>query len=236
MVRHLLIVGILFALVANTGLSQEGKKEETFTDKITDAKQCCACAAHLNFSKSLGVPLDYLGSIGHRIYQARRAPDPVELALAGKALQVAEQVSGKTAAVTSADVLKDAVNIAKMRGISTEIKAVALIVTDDATQKDLAKEGTLATKREEEAAAKLKSGESTRELFGTLTVANHSNECIRIYVSGRYVGEVHRGQTRGFHVHDHNHYTQLEAFCEEGGHLVSRRSVHHSHGYYWHIH
>jgi hypothetical protein len=74
-----------------------------------------------------------------------------------------------------------------------------------------------------------------KELYGPLHVTNHSGECLRIYVCGRYIGEVHAGQCATFHVHDHSHETHLTAICE-GGHLISRRNLHgHFHRYDWHI-
>src|SRR5688500_10040767 len=85
--------------VATLGITDEPKKaaaeEKQIESKLKDGKQGCFRANTINFSKELGVPLEFLGSIGNRIYQARKAPDPVELAMAAQSLKVAEQVAQK---------------------------------------------------------------------------------------------------------------------------------------------
>lgn len=246
MSRSVLLAGLLLcslplALVAADKEAkepaQEVGKEEVIRCKLTtDGKRCCGAACTVNFSKELGLPLDYLSSIGHRISQARRTPDPVELAMAAQSLQVAEKVSGKNASITSEAVLKDAVDLAKMRAISSELAAVALVVTDDAARSELSKLAAAAKESEADKAAALKAGEETKELFGYLTVDNHTDECLRIFVSGRYKGTVHAGQRAYYHVHDHSDPTVLEAYCEEEGELV-RNSYNygHHHRLYWHI-
>jgi hypothetical protein len=204
--------------------------------KFSDAKPTCGAASRVDFVQELGVSLDYLNGIGHRISVARAKPDPVELAMAGQALAVAEKVSGKQASITSAQVIGEALDLAKMRGVSTELSAIALVVTDPEAQHGLTKAVALAEKREAEAAAKTTSGESAKELFGTLRVINHSDECLRIHVSGRYVGTVHAGRTGYFHVHDHSNPTHFDAYCEHDGELVREANLWgHRHSATWHI-
>ena len=227
------LVAAPFALAADDK-ADEKEVHCTYTKEKT---KTCGVACRVNFTKELGVPLDYLSSIGHRISEARADADPVELALCSQALAVAEGVSGKKASITAEQVKTEALSIAKLRGISTELSAIALIVNDADTKRDLEKQVALAKKREADSKAALDSKEDTKELFGTLVVANHSDECLRIFVSGTYVGEVHTGTTASFHVHDHNNPTVLEAYCEEDGELVGNKYVFgHRHYFHWCIH
>lgn len=241
MLRKMLVVGLLLGGLPLVAMAQDAKKDAKEDDakvvhsKISEGTKSCGAACRVNFTKELGLSLDYLGSIGHRISLARKSPDPVDLALAAQALSVAETVSGKKASITSEQVQAEALELVKMRGISSELSAVALVIP--AAKQDLEKLAVVAKKREEEGKKKTESGETSKALFGTLTVVNHSGECLRIYVSGQYVGEAHQGQTAYFHVHDHRNATHLQALCEEEGHLVSQQFVFgHQHGWHWHIH
>lgn len=242
MLRRFVCLVTVLGLAA-VGVCDESKKTappKEITLKSTigkDAKKCACVGCTVNFGKELGVPLEYLSGLGHRVHQARLSPDPVELAMAAQSLAVAEKVAGKKASVTSDQILKEAVALGKVRGISAELAALTSIVSDESVKQELDKEMAAAKTREEENAAALETGEQTRELFGTLTVANHTTECLRIYVSGRYKGTVHAGDTIGIHVHDHNHHTELQAICEHDGEIVSEECVEgHQHRYYWHIH
>lgn len=229
-------VACVAVLIAAPFLIAADKEEkEVHCTYAKEKVKTCGVACRVNFTKELGVPLDYLSSIGHRIAEARSSADPVELALCSQALAVAEGVSGKKASVTADQVKTEALNIAKLRGISTELSALALIVGD--AKADLEKQAALAKKREAEAKAALESKEDTKALIGTLVVSNHSDECLRIFVSGRFCGEVHAGQAAQFHVHDHNNPTTLEAYCEEDGELVGSKYVFgHQHYFNWCIH
>lgn len=232
-----LVGSLLIGLASIATAADPPATEKVFRCKIADARPTCGAACAVNFSQQLGVPLEYLGSIGHRISQARRAPDPVDLALAAQALAVAEKVAGKKAAITAEQVQAESLELAKMRGVSSELAALALILPDQAIQQDLQKQLTLARKRDQEAQESSKSDEVDKELFGTLTVTNHTAECLRIYVGGRYVGTVHAGYTGNYHVHDHNNPTHFDAYCEEDGELVREANLFgHHHRAYWHIH
>jgi hypothetical protein len=232
-----LLIGLPFLSAAETKPEIKASENVGHSTLGKESVKTCGAACSVNFGKELGLALDFLDGIGHRISTARKGPDPVDLALCSQALEVAETVSGKKAPITSAQIRTEAIDLAKLRGYSQELTAVALIVPDANVKKELQTQATIADKREKEAQAALKSGEAPKELDGTLTVANHSGECVRIYVSGRYVGEVHPGQTASYHVHDHNAHTVLQAYCEGDGHLVSNKVVYgHKHSYYWHIH
>lgn len=238
MFRNLLIACLTAGSLTAAAVAQDVKKdakEEIVRSKLSAGQKCCCDAATINFIKELGVPLEYLGTLGQRIYQARTKPDPVDLAMAAQGLAVAEKVSGKKASVTADAVLKEALDLAKMRGVSSELAALALIVPDEATRRDLDKPIALAKKREEDEKARVKSGEESRDIHGTLEVTNHTSECLRIYVDGRYVGTVHNGRRAQFHVHAPAETNHLDAYCE-GGHLVRRGHVMgHRHFVRWHI-
>ena len=237
MSRRSLLVVAFFSAFPLLAYAQDAKQAENkvMHSKIADGKKSCGAACQVNFAKELGVPLDYLGSIGHRISLARKIPDPVELALTAQALSVAERVSGKKASITSDQVHAEALELAKMRGISMELSAIALVFPEG--KQDLEKLAIVAKKREVENAKDIDNGAKEKALFGTLYVINHSSECLRVFVSGRFVGEVHMGQSASFHVHDHNATTRLDAYCEEEGELVSEQNLFgRFNNYTWHIH
>ena len=238
--KKALVLGMLLAGLPFI-ISADDKKDATDADtkvvhsKIADGHASCGAACRVNFTKELGLSLEYLGTIGHRISQARKTPDPVDLALAAQALSVAEQVSGKKASITAEQVRKEALELTKLRGYSNELKAMALIVPE--AKADLEKLAVVAEKREAENKAKTESGESEKGIFGRLVVINHSGECLHVYASGHYLGLVHEGTTMSFHVHDHNNPSHLDAYCAEEGELVSEQNVWgHVHHFHWHIH
>jgi hypothetical protein len=82
-------------------------------------------AAAVNFRKELGLPFPSLNTLGARITAARRAGDPVALAHAASELAVAEKVSGKTATMTSRQVLSESAQLARLRKRAAELEAVA---------------------------------------------------------------------------------------------------------------
>ncbi|WP_010581795.1 hypothetical protein [Schlesneria paludicola] len=237
MIHKTIMFGLLISGLAFNCWAQDAKNDSSKVvhSKVTDAKKCCGSACTVNFPKELGLSLEYLDGIGHRISVARKSPDPVELALAAQALSVAEKVSGKKASITSEQILTEALELAKLRGISNELSAVAILVPE--SKADFDKQISIAKKREAEAKQKTESGEGDKELLGRLTVINHSGECLKIFVSGRYKGTVHEGETISFHVHDHNQATRLDAICESDNDLVSQQFVFgHNHDFIWHVH
>lgn len=237
MIRKTILFGMLLSGLTLDCWAQDAKSDgsKVVHSNVADAKKCCGSACTVNFAKELGLSLEYLDGIGHRISVARKSPDPVELALAAQALSVAEKVSGKKASITSEQVLTEAVDLVKLRGISSELSAVALLVPE--SKADFEKQITIAKKREAEAKQKTAAGEGDKDLHGRLTVINHSGECLKIFVSGRYKGTVHEGETVSFHVHDHNNPSRLDAVCEEDNDLVSQQFVFgHTHDFTWHIH
>lgn len=234
-----LVAALFIAGTAGFAVAQEKKADtpaetKTIESKKEDRKPSCGRACFVNFPKELGLPFEYLSTLGVRIATARKSGDPVDLALAGQALAVAETAAGKTASVTSAEVFKEAIELAKLRNISSELSAVAQVVPDQATRESLTKAVPVAKKLEEEAKKK-DPAEAARELHGNLYVTNKSGECMRIKVNGRYIGTVHDGQTVKFHIHNRDFDTVIEAECESGGDVHTSRIFRgHNHGtFYW---
>ncbi len=242
-IRTSFLAALVASVVAvQVGQAEDGKKAKKSEEVVElksslskDKIESCIGACRVNFRKEFGVPLEYLDSIGQQIHDARKSPDPVALGLAAKSLAVAEEVSGKKASVTSKGVMEEAVLLAKLRGVSTELAALSKVVSDKATQKDLAAQAAAAAKQEAEAREATKKGDAGKELHGTLQVINHSHECLRIYVDGRYYGLVHEGRTRNFHVHAHAHHNHFDAYCEEGHLIRSAHATGHHHFLRWHI-
>lgn len=238
--RRLTTLFGMLAIVASAGMQATADdKPETAEIKSTigeDSVKSCIGACHVNFRKDLGVTLQYLDSIGYTIHEARKTPDPVQLALCAKGLSVAEQVAGKKASVTADQVMQEAIQLARLRGFSAELSAVAKL-TDKETSADLNELAEAAKEAEAADREATEQGETSKELVGTLRVENHSHECLRIFVDGRYVGTVHEGHTRSFHVHAHNWHNHFDAYCEEGGELVQHADYSgHAHHLNWHIH
>lgn len=195
-------------------------KEATIESHISkEGKQThCFEACTINFSRELKVPFDYLDSLGTRIHESRKLPDPVGLATAAQSLAVAEQVAGKKAAVTSDQVLVEAIELAKLRNDANELKAIALLVTDKKVKGELEQLAEVASDNAPEP------GETSKGIIGTLRVVNHSGECLRIFINGQYRGEVHEDRVGDIYVHDHSRVTHLDAYCLMG-HLVKHAHV-----------
>lgn len=232
-VAAVFVAGAVGYAVAQEKKAEPTAKEEKFESKKEDRKPSCCRASLVNFTKELGVPLEYLNTIGTRIATARKTPDPVELALAAQALAVAEGVSGKKASLTSTEVFAEALDLAMKRNVSAELAAVAMVAPDQANKDSLTKSAAVAKKLEAEEKAKPQ-GEGSREILESLTVTNETGECVKIYVDGFYVGTVHRGGTKRFGVHTHTHKTEVTAICEDGGEVVGRSYAHgHHHNVSW---
>jgi len=239
MSRKITMFGALAIVMglSNFALAEDKTESADITSTISkDAVPSCIGACHVNFKKELGSTLGYLDSIGFTIHEARKSPDPVQLALCSKGLSVAESVAGKKASVTSSQVMKEAIQLAKLRGYSEELAGVAALAEED-DQADLMELATVAKETEKAAKEATAKGESSKELIGTLRVINHSHECLKIYMDGHYLGTVHEGHTRSFHAHSHRHHNHFDAYCEEGGELVEHADYSgHAHHLNWHIH
>src|SRR5262249_46258243 len=143
---------------------KEGPGEKKNSDK-------CPCACTVDFQAAFELPFEGLGTIGTRIDQARKACDPVCLCSCANELACAEKVSGKKARVNSAALHKECIEMAKRRGSSAELKAVAFLLKDKTASDDLEKQAAKATEREENEVKEAQEGKKAKGI-GTLTVRN----------------------------------------------------------------
>jgi hypothetical protein len=159
-------------------------------------------AASVKFRKDLGLPFASLATLGSRIDAARRTGDPVALANAASELDVAEKVAGKSASLTSKQVLTEAAELARLRKQEAELQAV-LHMSDNVRiaqeqVDDLKKE--IAFTRSLTAADKqalLKKEEPTGAPR-KIVVNNYSTQYVEVQVNGYPEGQVSPGTTRVF--------------------------------------
>lgn len=147
-------------------------------------------AAAIDFGKELKLPFEALSSLGYRIEQSRRAADPVGLASSATELAVAEKVSGKKTSLTADSLWKEALELAKLRNRSLELKALRLMTSDGATGKSLDELADKAAKIEADEAAASRSGERSRGVRNVLLVQNAFDHPFHIIVNGTHRGIV----------------------------------------------
>jgi hypothetical protein len=202
MVRTFVTFGLLVGLLLGVSLlspARADEKKPADKTQVVDAKKMPPITAP-NFAKVFNLGLDTTDTLGYRLVTARKAHDPLALALIAVELRALEEASGKKAEVTSANVEKMAVELAKLRRESVELKAVAAIVKDVSAVKELKAAAEEAAKAEAEAADKAKSGEREKGAR-LLRVTNPiPDEGFWIWVDGKKVGFVPGGQTRVFNV------------------------------------
>lgn len=193
MKRSLTKQGLGWALFVALGLvlSQVGVADDAKKAKSGETKGATgAVATSINWAKTLGLNFASLTTLGARIEQARGAADPVGLASAAKELAAAENVAGKKAAITSADLLKEAAELAKYRYEPTELKAVAMLLGDGSESQDLLNTAKkAATFRENQRKAR-EAGETTRGIEGVVRFDSRTDAYISCYVNGRFVGSM----------------------------------------------
>ena len=184
-----LLLGLFGAFALLSPAAAEDKKPEkgkTIETKATKSEPATA----INFNKVLGLDFESLATLGVRIEAARKAGDPVALASDAQYLAAAEAASGKKADLTSAELMKEAVTLAKARDHSSELKALAALTKGHPVSKELEALAEKAEKSETDAIAKFKSGEKSKGIWGRLTVRNFSSQRISVYVNGTYYGTV----------------------------------------------
>jgi hypothetical protein len=157
-------------------------------------------ASSVNFRKELNLPYQSLNTLGARIDQARRAPDPVALAHAANELVVAEKVSGKTASLTSSQVLRESAELASLRRQEAELKAVLHVSNQVAAEADqvayLRKQLALA---QQQAKADKEAFNRTQEPTSAprqVVVNNYTTQHIDVYVNGFLKTQVQPGSTQ----------------------------------------
>jgi uncharacterized protein (TIGR03000 family) len=121
-VRAGALVRVSFADDPPKGAAPKGPKDDKQVVTTKAVKR--TPAATVEFKKAFNLPYHSLGTLGARIDDARRRPDPVALAHAASELAVAEKVSKKRASLTSQTLLREAAELAKLRRQVAEMKAV----------------------------------------------------------------------------------------------------------------
>jgi hypothetical protein len=154
-------------------------------------------AASVNFRKELGLPFQSLGTLGSRIDTARRASDPVALAHTANELSVAEKVSGKQAKITSAALLKESAELAKLRKQAAELQAVTKVAEQVAAEQELIK-NLKDQMADAQAIAKLdteaiKQNQEPGWTPRKIVINNYSDEYLTIFVNGFYKTEIGPG-------------------------------------------
>ena len=209
----LVLTMVLVGLLVPAGWAADKSERKELTDKPVPGNS----AAGIDFKKAYSLPFDCLHSVGTRIERARSVPDPVAIASISAELAACEQASGKMAALTSANLFKEAVDLAKLRSESVELKAVALLVKDAGLAKELEQLAAQAKEQEEEDAKAAKAGERGKGIMATLTVQNGSNDWIQVFVNGFSIGVVRPfGDNRFFVGHPRGINTQLFARASDG--------------------
>jgi hypothetical protein len=194
---------LLLALAALMGATvaveadDTAKKRENKEMKLTCRK--VTPAATVNFAGDLELNFASLKKLGSRIDSAREQVDPVDLVSAAIELAAAEKVSGKTSSIKAADLLKEGLDLAKLRRHPDELKAIALLVTDKEQKEELQVLAKEAKKRL--AGLKANTGKS-KGITGTLYIVNRTRHTIHIAINGEARGHVMPWNTRGFFVGD----------------------------------
>ena len=169
---------------------------------VTSKSAKSSPAAAVKFRKDLNLPYPSLATLGGRIDAARRAGDPVTLANASSELLTAERVSGKSASLTSKQLIGEAAELASLRKQEAESDAV-LHVSDKVT---LAEEQVANLKKQiayaqgVTAAEKraIGSKEEPTNAPRKVIVNNYSTQYIDVQINGYLKGQVNPGTTKTF--------------------------------------
>jgi hypothetical protein len=165
--------------------------------QVEDAKAAKrASAASVPFRKELGLPYSTLNTLGPRIDAARRANDPVALANAASELNVAENVSGKQASLTSKMLIKEAAELARIRKENAELRAL-LRVNDQIA--GAGETNNMLKKEIADAQERARAYQMYQEPTYTprkLIVNNYTTQYIDINVNGRLRMQILPGQSQ----------------------------------------
>jgi hypothetical protein len=223
-VRAKLALGCL--AVATLVIAGQAKKDDKVDKKEPEDKQVVSTkptkvtpAASVNFRKDLGLPFDSLSTLGSRIDAARRKPDPVALAHAANELHVAEKVSGKTASVTSKQLLKESGELAAMRRQAAELKAQLQIANQMQFEEDhikMLKENlSLANAQVKSDKEYFDRKEEPTSKPRKVVVNNYSTQYVDVYVNGHYKVQVTPGSTQVITIEHRWNPTILKAYGDE---------------------
>jgi len=136
-----------------------------------------------DFQKTFGLPFESIETLSQRLLSARRKMDPHALALIAVELGSAEEATGKKADLTAATLEKEAVEIARLRRKSAELKAIAALIGDESAAKELRGLSAKAAGEEAEVAARAKSGERDKGVH-FVKVFNNTDFPFRVVING----------------------------------------------------
>jgi hypothetical protein len=206
------------ALLSLTAAGQDKKDDPASQDKevISSKGTKRTDASSINFRKELDLPLQSLHTLGARIEAARRAPDPVALAHTASELNVAEQVSGKSASLTSKQLIKEAAELAAMRRQVAELKSVLQVTNQVQTEADQLKslrtQIGLAQEQIKSDQNTFKSGEEPTSTPRKIIVNNYTPQTLDVYANGNFKATVGPGETQTFMVEHRFNPTTLMAY------------------------
>jgi hypothetical protein len=211
-----------FLTLASLVPADDPKKDAAAPEdkQVVDAKIAHhPAAASVKFRKELNLPFGSLNTLGSRIDAARRAPDPVALANTAGELAVAEHVSGKTASLTSKQLLQEAAELASLRRQEAELKAVLQVSNQVMFEEDrvasLKKQIALAqdqTRADQEA---FRSNQEPTATPRQVVVNNYTTQYLDIYVNGNYKTQVPPGMSQVCFIEHRWNPTVLTAYGDE---------------------
>jgi hypothetical protein len=147
-------------------------------------------AASVKFRSELNLPFNSLDTLGPRIAAARHAHDPVTLAHAASELSVAEQVSGKTASITSTQLLKESAELAALKRQVAELEAVSRVANQVQQQSQVAtilqQNIALAKQQVNADKAAIQTNEEPTWKVRKLVVNNYGTDHVDMYVNGNF--------------------------------------------------
>jgi hypothetical protein len=147
-------------------------------------------ASSVKFRKELNLPFPSLNTLGTRIDAARRTADPVTLSNTANELRAAELLSGKTASLTSKQLITEAAELAMLRRQEAEMRAVLNISDQVALEQAnvAALKNMLALKQQEKRG--FERNEEPLGLPRKILINNHTDQYIELQVNGHIRGQV----------------------------------------------
>jgi hypothetical protein len=210
----------LLLLLVSWSPADEAKPAKEADKQVVDSNAAKRpSAATIDFRKEFNLPLQSLGTLGSRIEAARRAPDPVALGHAANELSVAEKVSGKKASLTSAALVKEASELARMRREAVELRAtlhMAQQLSDEQEDITNLKESIAAADQyAKEEREKIQRNEEPSGAPRRVLVNNYSTQYVDMYVNGNYKMQITPGGSKWCVIEHKWNPTVLKAYGNE---------------------
>lgn len=173
--KKILNVMLLVALVGFLPNAWAEEKADEPVDLVLEKVEVTPPST-IDFRKELGLDFTGLMTIGARIEMAMMDSDPVSLAVCGLELKAAEAAAGKTASLTSKQLMDKAYTIALFSGNRQKAAAMKALMPEKAAELDKM--------------VALMENEETARGFQHLEVTNNSHKHLRVYVDHQFVGTV----------------------------------------------